>query len=236
MNVNNAVTKAYENKSFKELVGAPVDALQGVSAGDAKLLQEAFNVKTIGDLANLKSVKWAKAITIARNYEANKEILKDRESGLRMIEYYFNTLLGQQKQPLIVESLYDEMCDEDKNYFDDLPLTLEIFRGGYISEFESNSFKQSWSLDLEVAHRFAFLNPDYSLEVVKKDRALFCAKILKSDVLAFINSDPDAFNQNEKECIVNTNKLLKVEICQRGEEFIKSNPGLIELLSGQKDY
>ncbi len=62
MNINKAVDKAFESKSLKELVDAPVDALQGVSEGDAKLLQEAFNVKTIGDLANLKYVKWAQAI------------------------------------------------------------------------------------------------------------------------------------------------------------------------------
>ena len=69
MNINNAVIKEYEDKSFKELVGAPVSALQGVSENDAKLLQEAFNVKTIGDLANLKYVKWAKAIATLSDTE-----------------------------------------------------------------------------------------------------------------------------------------------------------------------
>ena len=62
MNINKAVDKSFETKSLKELVDSPVDALQGVSEGDAKLLLDAFNVKTIGDLANLKYVKWAQAI------------------------------------------------------------------------------------------------------------------------------------------------------------------------------
>ncbi|KNY24958.1 hypothetical protein [Pseudobacteroides cellulosolvens] len=62
MNIINAVDKAYETKSLKELVNAPVDALKGVSENDAKLLKDAFNVKTIGDLAQLKYVKWAQAI------------------------------------------------------------------------------------------------------------------------------------------------------------------------------
>jgi hypothetical protein len=62
MNINKAVDKAYEGKSLKEIVDSPVDALQGVSEGDAKLLLEAFNVKTVGDLADLKYVKWAQAI------------------------------------------------------------------------------------------------------------------------------------------------------------------------------
>jgi len=70
MNINKAVDKAYEGKSLKELVGAPVDALQGLSENDAKLLKDAFNVKTIEDLANLKFVKWAQAIVALAATEA----------------------------------------------------------------------------------------------------------------------------------------------------------------------
>jgi len=62
MNINKAVDKAFETKSLKEIADAPVDALQGLSAGDANLLKEAFNVKTVRDLANLKYVRWAQAI------------------------------------------------------------------------------------------------------------------------------------------------------------------------------
>jgi len=70
MNINKYLDKAYEKKNLKDLPDAPVDALQGVSEGDAKLLKEAFNVKTIKDLAKLKYVKWAKAIcTLAEGEE-----------------------------------------------------------------------------------------------------------------------------------------------------------------------
>jgi len=62
MNIDKFLVKKYEQKTFKEIVNAPVDAIAGVSEGDAKLLREAFNVKTVGDLANLKYVKWAQAI------------------------------------------------------------------------------------------------------------------------------------------------------------------------------
>jgi len=62
MNINKLVDKKYEKMPLKELVKAPVDAIQGVSEGDAELLKKAFNVKTIGDLAKLKYVKWAQAI------------------------------------------------------------------------------------------------------------------------------------------------------------------------------
>ncbi len=56
------VDKQYEGKSFEELADAPVDALQGVSAGDAELLQKAFGIKTIRDLAENKYFCWAQGI------------------------------------------------------------------------------------------------------------------------------------------------------------------------------
>ena len=69
MNINKFVDKAYEQMSLKELVTAPVDAISGISENDAKLLKEAFNVKTISDLATLKYVKWAQAICILADGE-----------------------------------------------------------------------------------------------------------------------------------------------------------------------
>lgn len=69
MNINKAVDKAYESKSLKEIADAPVDALQGVSAKDAALLKEAFNIKTVRDLAELKYSKWARAIVFLADTE-----------------------------------------------------------------------------------------------------------------------------------------------------------------------
>ena len=54
--------KAYEDKTLAELVDAPVSALAGVSEGDAKLLGEAFNIKTIGDLGRNKYFRVATAL------------------------------------------------------------------------------------------------------------------------------------------------------------------------------
>jgi hypothetical protein len=60
--LSKALDKAYEEKSLAELVDAPVSALAGVSEGDAKLLQEAFNIKTVGDLGRNKYFRTAAAI------------------------------------------------------------------------------------------------------------------------------------------------------------------------------
>ena len=73
MNINKCLIKAYEKTPLKELVNAPVCAIQGISENGAKLLNEALpnvSIKTIGDLANLKFVKWAQAIcTLAEGEE-----------------------------------------------------------------------------------------------------------------------------------------------------------------------
>jgi len=70
MNIDKCVVKKYEKSKLKEIAHAPVDAIQGVSENDAKLLKEAFNVKTVSDLANLKYVKWAQAICTLAEGEA----------------------------------------------------------------------------------------------------------------------------------------------------------------------
>ena len=62
MNINKAVDKAYESKTLKEIADAPVDALQGVTAGDAELLLKAFNVMTVRDLGANKYFLTAQAI------------------------------------------------------------------------------------------------------------------------------------------------------------------------------
>jgi hypothetical protein len=61
-NLDKILDKAYEEKTLPELVDAPVDALAGLSAGDAKLLDEAFNIKTVGDLGRNKYFRAAAAL------------------------------------------------------------------------------------------------------------------------------------------------------------------------------
>ena len=54
--------KQYEEMDFDELAKAPVEALAGLSKGDAEALKQAFNIKTIGDLGRNKFVVAAVAI------------------------------------------------------------------------------------------------------------------------------------------------------------------------------
>jgi hypothetical protein len=61
-NLDKVLDKAYEDKTLAELVDAPVDALAGVSEGDADLLKQAFNIKTVGDLGRNKHFRAAAAL------------------------------------------------------------------------------------------------------------------------------------------------------------------------------
>ena len=67
------VDKAYEGKSATEIADAPIDALQGVSAGDAEKLQKAFGIKTVRGLARLAFVRWAQEIAAGGSGTVNKD-------------------------------------------------------------------------------------------------------------------------------------------------------------------
>ena len=56
--------KQYEESDLHDLIDAPVSALAGVSDGDADLLRQAFNIKTVGDLGRNKYFRAAMALSI----------------------------------------------------------------------------------------------------------------------------------------------------------------------------
>ena len=88
MNIDTVVDKEFVGHNFRTLADAPVSALRGISAKDAKALAQAFNVHTVRDLANLQFVKWAEAITTLADLEqaTPQEIAKETllDDGLEM--------------------------------------------------------------------------------------------------------------------------------------------------------
>ena len=83
MNINTIVDSEFAGKCFRDISNAPLSAMRGLSKKDAKALQEAFGISTIGELAQLKFVRWASAIaTLAAEEcdtpeQAAKETLLD---------------------------------------------------------------------------------------------------------------------------------------------------------------
>lgn len=71
MNIDTIVDGAWAAKSFRDICNAPISALRGVSSKDAKALEEAFNVRTVGELADLKFIRWASAIRTLATEEAD---------------------------------------------------------------------------------------------------------------------------------------------------------------------
>ncbi len=82
MNINTIVDAEFAGKCFRDICNAPLSALKGVSAKDAKALQQAFNVHTIGELADLKFVKWASAIRILAAEECDTPEQQAKETLL----------------------------------------------------------------------------------------------------------------------------------------------------------
>jgi len=69
MNINTIVTEQFHGKSLRELVDCPLTALCGIGETQAKALQDAFKVNTIGQLAQLKVVSYAVAIEMMASAE-----------------------------------------------------------------------------------------------------------------------------------------------------------------------
>jgi len=70
MNIQIIVNDTHHDKCFRELVNEPVTALRGMTEQQAAALRDAFGISTIGDLAELKVVKWARAIRTMAGAEA----------------------------------------------------------------------------------------------------------------------------------------------------------------------
>ncbi|MFI1940848.1 hypothetical protein ACH44C_27330 [Streptomyces purpureus] len=62
IDLDKVLDKAWADKSLPEVLAAPVSALKGVSDRQGELLKEAFGVRTVADLADLKYVGWAQAL------------------------------------------------------------------------------------------------------------------------------------------------------------------------------
>jgi hypothetical protein len=62
MNIDTIVKHEYQGKCFRELVDAPLTALCGITDEQASALEQALGVKTIGQFAELKVVRYVSAI------------------------------------------------------------------------------------------------------------------------------------------------------------------------------
>ena len=79
MNIDTIVAAQYAQRSFADIAEAPVDALLGISATDAQLLQQAFGVTTVRQLADFKFAQVARAITTLADQQAMAQAQEVKE-------------------------------------------------------------------------------------------------------------------------------------------------------------
>jgi len=72
MNIQIIVNDSHHDKCFRELVNEPVTALRNVTQQQADALRDAFGISTIAELADLKLVKWARAIRTMASAETEQ--------------------------------------------------------------------------------------------------------------------------------------------------------------------
>jgi hypothetical protein len=79
MNIDSIVNETHQSKCFRELVNAPLTCLAGISEQQATALEQAFGVKTVAELANLRIVRYARAIKMMAEAEAEprQEVAKE---------------------------------------------------------------------------------------------------------------------------------------------------------------
>ena len=69
ISIRGAVDRDFVDKSLAELSRSPIHALEGLTPRHARMLEEAFGIKTVEDLARLKYVEIARAIVVLARYE-----------------------------------------------------------------------------------------------------------------------------------------------------------------------
>jgi hypothetical protein len=82
MNIDTIVNESFQGKCFRELVHAPLTALKVISEAQAAALEQAFGATTIADLANLRVVRYARAIRMMAEVETEPREEAARESLL----------------------------------------------------------------------------------------------------------------------------------------------------------
>jgi len=69
ISIRGALSRGYETRTLAEISRSPVSALEGLTPRHARLLEEAFGVRTVEDLASLRYVEIARAIAVLSRYE-----------------------------------------------------------------------------------------------------------------------------------------------------------------------
>ena len=89
------VDKRYSSLSPKDILKLPVSVIRGISEKDEELLNKAFGIKTVGDLANNKYIAIAQAIvTLAPFWEKALDKEWEKKSPVELVSAPIDALSG----------------------------------------------------------------------------------------------------------------------------------------------
>jgi len=153
---------------------------------------------------NEKSIDWDKIIFSANpnNLQEIIELHQDKMSDevyWKIIAHsYTSSNLGHSKNDIISHYLNNKrpnkhflMNEDERNFLNELPDQITIYRGCSKKEINSKKIRYSWTLDKKVAEFFAYEYINLSLtNSIEKDKSEFdvIEKVInKSEVIAYFN-------------------------------------------------
>ena len=92
----------------------------------------------------------------------------------------------------IFAAMRKEMEGKDKELYLSLPNKITVYRGANVDELESEDYGFSWTLNQDIARKFATETSP------TKDRVILKAIVNKENIAAYTNA------REEEECIINT--------------------------------
>jgi len=139
-------------------------------------------------------------------------------------EYQMTNKLMGEYLPVIEESVYDFMEDDEKKHFDSLPDRITLYRGCSIDEAYGSSeyIGQSWTDDIDIAKFFAYEHHTAALGGSKFDnakiliaddgrivpvagRCVISRTFNKNEILGYVNSR----EEREYICDISYEKVIK---------------------------
>lgn len=106
--------KKYENYTAEKILKSPLDALQGLSKPDAERLYKAFKIKTVGGLAGLKYIEWAREIVALAQPRETLEpgpAARDSRSGALLF-------IGLVAAAIIIAFVFAPVCNRYLNDYE----------------------------------------------------------------------------------------------------------------------
>jgi len=174
--------KEYEDKELDEILKGPTYALQGVSEGDSKKLDKAFNIKTVEDLGNLKFINWAKGI----NELAQQSEDKKRADIYYIPENWREEWLDKPYRDLPPEELLKQPPDVLKGVSkDDSKKMKDAFNIKTLEGFATTKY-MIWAQELVglKSNPGAFRNKDFEHKLIKEYEKKKLEEILMSPTYA----------------------------------------------------